>query len=83
MDFIIGEWGNGHQIILDNSFTMIEAFPDSPVKTDGLYLIFNRTLVSAGFVRQFSDTLKEYKTSLHHAALYQKYVSVTPGFREE
>jgi ABC-type amino acid transport substrate-binding protein len=48
-------------------------FPESPIKVDGLYLIFNRDRVSEETVARFSEALKVFKAGPAYSELHQKY----------
>lgn len=73
LDCLIAELGNGlflHRTLgLDN----VVPFPESPIKVDGLYLIFNRDRVSEETVARFSEALKVFKAGPAYSELHQKY----------
>ena len=52
--------------------------PGLEIKRDGLYLAFNRSRVNEDFVTDFSDTLREFKTTEAYTAIYRKYLTMEP-----
>ncbi|WDP87554.1 MAG: transporter substrate-binding domain-containing protein [Desulfobacter sp.] len=61
IDFALAEFGNGVHIVKRLNLNKIIPFVKNPVKTDGLYIIFNKKTVSTSFVNAFSKELKKLK----------------------
>ena len=61
VDLTVSELGNGYHIIKNLKLDKIVPHTDHPIKTDGLYIIFNKESVSQAFVTQFSNELKKLK----------------------
>jgi len=73
IDFVLAEFGNGLHIIRKLKLNKIIPLIKNPVKTDGLYLIFNKKTVSRSFVDRFSEELKRLKQENLYENLYEKY----------
>jgi polar amino acid transport system substrate-binding protein len=61
IDMLVAELGNGYDIINRLGLSGITPHKKHPIKTDGLYIIFNKTKVSEEFVKRFSKNLKQLK----------------------
>lgn len=73
VDFIPAELGNGLHIVKKLKLNNIIPLTKNPVKTDGLYIIFNKNSVSRAFVDQFSDELQNLKKEPLYRDLYNEY----------
>jgi polar amino acid transport system substrate-binding protein len=73
VDFILAEFGNGLFIVKYLGLNKIIPLRNNPVKSDGLYIIFNKKNVTKSFVDKFSDELKKLKQESLYEYLYQEY----------
>lgn len=73
LDAAVAEYGNGLHLIRKLNLGIVTPRPDVIVKTDGLYIMFNRTEVDESFVRDFSEELKRFKVTEEYRALRRKY----------
>jgi polar amino acid transport system substrate-binding protein len=73
VDIIPAELGNGLYIIKKLSLKKIVPLMKNPVKTDGLYIIFNKNNVKKSLVDRFSDELKKLKQESVYRYLYDEY----------
>ncbi|MFV0422054.1 substrate-binding periplasmic protein [Oleidesulfovibrio sp.] len=76
LDAIIAEYGNGLQIVRNLKVSNIRPLKHITIKSDGLYAIFSRKLVSEEFVVSFSRHLKEFKESEQYQKLYNSYFAL-------
>ncbi len=75
VDYAVAELGNGLFLINKLKLSGIIPFMKHPVRTDGLYIIFNKQTVPKSFVVLFSKTLAGIKQGDEYQALYLKYFS--------
>jgi polar amino acid transport system substrate-binding protein len=73
IDMLVAELGNGYAITKKQNYSNIIPHPDHPIKSDGLYIMFNKSRVSETFVKQFSDTLKQLKSEALYQYLHDEY----------
>ncbi|TWI68105.1 polar amino acid transport system substrate-binding protein [Desulfobotulus alkaliphilus] len=73
LDMIVAELNNGYFIMQKERIQGIRPFAESPVKTDGLYLIFNRKRVDEKTAEKFSNALREYRNSEAYKQLHNRY----------
>lgn len=73
VDFITAELGNGLHIIKKLSINNVMPLKNNPVKSDGLYIIFNKKNIPRSFVDKFSDELKKLKRESLYKYLYDEY----------
>jgi len=73
VDFISAELGNGLYIVKNLGLDKIIPLVDNPIKSDGLYIIFNKNNVPEFFVEKFSDELKKLKQESLYKFLYDEY----------
>lgn len=73
IDFVLAEFGNGLHIVRKLKLNKIIPLIKNPVKTDELYVIFNKKTVSRSFVDRFSEELKKLKQEFFYENLYKKY----------
>jgi polar amino acid transport system substrate-binding protein len=74
IDFVAAEYGNASMILrkLGLADKMIPLL-QNPIRTTGLYLIFNKQKVSQKFTDDFSSNLKAFKATPAYKSIYQKY----------
>ena len=75
VDAIVAELGNGLYILNKLGYQNISPLLDAPIKTDGLYIIFNKTNISKTFADAFSTELGKFKSDPLYKKLYDKYFS--------
>lgn len=73
VDYVIAEMGNGLYLIGNLGLDRIKPFKNTPVKTDGLYIIFNKKNVPRSLVDKFSNELKKLKQESLYANLLDQY----------
>lgn len=73
LDYIVAELGNGRHIINILGLEGIKPLLKNPVKTDGLYMIFNKKNVSKEFVDEFSEELRLLKQEPLYKILHDTY----------
>ncbi len=73
LDYIIAEYGNGSALLNELGFSNIVPWLKNPVKTDGLYIIFNKRKVSHEFTEHFSHITREFKKTKEYQDLLRKY----------
>lgn len=78
VDFIPAELGNGLYMIKKLNLNKIIPLMENPIKTDGLYIIFNKNTVKKSLVDKFSDELKKLKQEALYQYLYDEYFKL-PG----
>lgn len=73
LDATVAEYGNG--LFLKRKFALQYVTPrlDLEIKRDGLYIIFSRDTVPESFVKEFTNKLRQYKTSEDYLLLRKKY----------
>lgn len=71
--YIIAELGNGLQIISELKLKGIIPLTAQPVKTDGLYITFNKKTVQKSFVDDFSRRLTAFRGTDTYQKIYQSY----------
>lgn len=75
VDYILSEYAVGVTVLRElQSENQIVAMTKYPLKSGGLYVLFNKDNVSAKFVRQFSQKLKKFKTSQEYDDIMQHYL---------
>lgn len=72
-DVAIAELGNGIYIRDHLGLTNIEPILATPVKQDGLYIIFSKAEFSVEKVDKFSENLVKFKKSPEYLKIYQQY----------
>lgn len=77
LDATVADLGNG-LVLAASVGGGIHPNPDSEIKRDGLYIVFNRKRVSKRFVQRFSNALKEFKATGAYKALWNKYMTPAP-----
>ncbi len=80
LDYIVAEYGNGSALLKELGFNNIFPWLDNPIKTDGLYIIFNKRTVSPEFTKKFSDKTKEFKKTEQFRGLLRKYFGSNYNF---
>lgn len=80
LDAIVAEYGNGSYLVSELGRTAIVAHPEITIKKDGLYIMFNKKIVTERFVETFSNELKAFKKSDEYKRLYQTYFSTDHVF---
>ena len=73
LQFVIAELGNGYQIIHDLQLQGIVPLTDRPIKTDGLFIIFNKKTVSKEFVDEFSQKLRSFRSTEAYRSIHDSY----------
>lgn len=73
IDYTVAELGNGYHILRELKFKNIMPITENPIKTDGLYAIFNKDKVDSAFVDRFSDELKRLKSEPAYKSLRVRY----------
>ena len=73
VDYISAELGNGLYIVKSSGINTIIPLKNNPIKSDGLYIIFNKNNVSRTFVDTFSAELKKLKQEPLYKSLYEEY----------
>jgi polar amino acid transport system substrate-binding protein len=73
VDYTVSELGNGYQILKKFNLKGITPILHTPVKKDGLYIMFNKNRVSKEFTDEFSKALKEFKDTSEYNLLYNSY----------
>ena len=73
LQFVIAELGNGYQIIRDLQLQGIVPLTDRPIKTDGLFIIFNKKTVSKEFVDEFSQKLRSFRSTEAYRSIHDSY----------
>ncbi len=73
VDFVVAEQRNGHHITRELGFRDIVPLEQTPVKVDGLYIIFNKRNVPPTLVEEFSEELKKFKQSPRYRNLRYRY----------
>lgn len=77
VDFVPAELGNGLYLVKKLDLSGIIPLRKNPLKSDGLYIIFNKTNVSKSFVDTFSNELKQLKQEPLYIYLYNEYFKST------
>lgn len=75
IDFVPAELGNSLYIANRSKLNKIIPLITRPIKTDGLYIIFNKSNVKKSLVDQFSNELKKLKQEPIYKKLYEKHFS--------
>lgn len=73
VDYVLAELGNGLYLAGKLGLNRIIPLKNNPVKTDGLYIIFNKKNVSRQLVDRFSDELKKFKRESLYRNLHDQY----------
>lgn len=73
VDFITAELGNGLFLVRKLGIDKIIPLINNPIKSDGLYVIFNKKNVPEYFVNKFSAELKKLKKESLYQFLYDEY----------
>lgn len=73
VEFIIAELGNGYHILRELGYENIIPFKNHPIKSDGLYIVFNKERVSKDLVDRFSKKLRAYKKEPEYKKLKKEY----------
>ena len=73
IDFAVAELGNGLFIVRSMKLKTIIPVKHSPIKEDGLYIIFNNSRVEKAFVDRFSAELKKLKQDPYYTVLRKEY----------
>lgn len=73
LDYIVAELRNGQYIVNEIGLKNIKPILSNPIKTDGLYIIFNKRSVSKEFVENFSKELEQFKQEPLYNALRDIY----------
>jgi polar amino acid transport system substrate-binding protein len=74
-EYVIAELGNGYHVLRQLGINDIEPVKEFPIKSDGLFIIFNKKKVSKDMVEKFSDELKKFKQEPAYQDLIKKYLS--------
>ena len=77
VDVIIAELGNGYSVLNELKIKNIVPHKNHPIKTDGLYIIFNKHRISQAFVKKFSEELKKIKQESIYQTWYDDYFKST------
>lgn len=75
VDFISAELGNGLYLVKSSGIENIIPLKNNPIKSDGLYIVFNKKNVTKSFVDEFSAELKKFKQEPLYQLLYEEYFS--------
>jgi len=73
VDYVAAELGNGLYIIKKLGLNSIHPLMETPLKSDGLYIMFNKSKISAEFVEQFSGELAKFKKESVYQYIHEKY----------
>jgi polar amino acid transport system substrate-binding protein len=73
LDLAVAELHNGRFLLQQEKLENLKPFPLHPIKTDGLYLIFNKNRVPQETVDRFSESLRAFKDSEAYQVLYNHY----------
>lgn len=73
LDALIAEYGNGRHIVKKYGLHSVKPRLNIEIKRDGLYIMFNRDVVSESFVTEFSEKLAAYKMTAAYQELRRKY----------
>ncbi len=76
IDYAVAEMGNGYHLLKKLKLNRIVPIKDKPIKSDGLYLIFNKNRVSKETAERFSAELKKFKQEEAYQILYRQYFEV-------
>jgi len=76
IDYAVAEMGNGYHLLKKLGLKRIVPLKDKPIKSDGLYLIFNKKRVSKETVERFSAELKKFKQEEAYQILCRQYFEV-------
>ncbi|MFO7751334.1 MAG: transporter substrate-binding domain-containing protein [Desulfobacteraceae bacterium] len=74
-EYVVAERGNGFHLLKKLGFDDIVPLDDHPIKSDGLYIMFNREKISRDFVAKFSSELKKFKQQPEYEKLVEEYFS--------
>ena len=74
-EYVAAERGNGFHLLNKLGFENIVPLEDHPIKSDGLYIMFNRDKISGEFVAKFSSELKKFKQRPEYEKLVEEYFS--------
>lgn len=78
LDATIAEYGNGLFLKKKYGLETVIPNPEVEIKRDGLYMAFNKKRVSDSFVGEFSEALKQFKTTERYTDLWIKYFGTEP-----
>ncbi len=73
VNFIASELGNGFHIVKKLGIKNIIPLESNPIKSDGLYIIFNKKNVTKSFVDKFSNELKKLKQESLYKLIYEEH----------
>ncbi|MCB9480883.1 MAG: amino acid ABC transporter substrate-binding protein [Desulfobacteraceae bacterium] len=73
VDYTVSELGNGYQIINKLGIKGLVPILHTPIKEDGLYIMFNKDRISQDFVDEFSKALEDFKKTMEFQQLYNNY----------
>lgn len=74
-EYIVAELENGYHILNKLGIKDITPVIEHPIKSAGLFIIFNKDKVSKEIVKKFSQHLKEFKKSMEHKILVKRYLN--------
>ncbi|MFV0346977.1 MAG: substrate-binding periplasmic protein [Halodesulfovibrio sp.] len=79
LDALVAELGNG--LYIRQKVKAYNTLPNENVtiKSDGLYIMFNRTTVDKGFVDRFSEELARFRQSKQYRDMRAEYFHMAPG----
>lgn len=78
VDLALAELRNGHHLVSHLKLSGIAPIRATPIKTDGLYMIFNKARVSKSFADRFFRTLQGVKQRAAFKKLIAPYGAVAP-----
>ncbi|SOB60736.1 conserved protein of unknown function [Pseudodesulfovibrio profundus] len=73
LDAMAAEYGNGLYLSRKLGFKRVTPLRDLEIKSDGLYIIFNKETVEASFVDRFSQELTRFKETETYSSIYKRY----------
>ncbi len=76
VDVIIAELGNGMHIVKELELKGIIPIEKYLIKTDGLFIIFNKKNVEKKFVEKFSNELRKLKREDLYLKFYEEYFNL-------
>lgn len=79
LDAVAAELGNGLNIINTLHAQDIRPNMNVIIKSDGLFIIFNRTSISEDFVHAFSEELARFKATDTYKTITNRYFAIPPA----
>ncbi|GBC63003.1 hypothetical protein DENIS_3992 [Desulfonema ishimotonii] len=79
IDYAVAELGNGSYLISKLGLGEIIPLKENPIKSNGLYIIFNKNNIPESFVKQFSEALKKFKNDSLYRYWHDEYLRFDRG----